>query len=134
MYRQVGDLNPYALDYPVCTEDSRRNRRLGRSQRTWLLNFLLGAAREGANAGNPLLPLSEEGEEKLRKIVGLQPVDGYEPCEEDYMTNYLNQASVQSALNVQSFSGNWVDCSRTLRHGNPASSSSSLPLPLSSSS
>ncbi len=23
MYREVGDLNPYALDYPVCVDDER---------------------------------------------------------------------------------------------------------------
>lgn len=59
-------------------------------------------------------PLSQEGQQQLRDTLGLQPVDGYEPCEEDYMTAYLNQESVKAALHVNS-SINWVDCSRTLR-------------------
>jgi hypothetical protein len=37
----VGDLNPYALDYPVCTSDSPAKR--GRAQRLWFLNNQLSA-------------------------------------------------------------------------------------------
>lgn len=33
-----GNLNPYALDYPVCVTDSLKKH--GRAQRTWLLNYL----------------------------------------------------------------------------------------------
>jgi hypothetical protein len=47
MYKEVGDLNPYALDYPVCTEQSKRLQKSGRSQRTWLMNFLFGGFNSG---------------------------------------------------------------------------------------
>ncbi len=50
----------------------------------------------------------------LKKTLGLQPVDGYEPCADDYMTAFLNQASVKSALHVKA-DIEWVDCSRTIR-------------------
>ncbi len=40
MYRQTGDLNPYALDYPVCVEDEIAAK--GRMQRTWFFHHLLG--------------------------------------------------------------------------------------------
>jgi carboxypeptidase C (cathepsin A) len=110
MYRDVGNLNPYALDYPVCTEDASTQRGLskfGRTQRAWLLNHVLAS-------------MSENGKESetvaaIRKQIKLEPVSGYEPCEADYMTTYLNQASVKTALHVKS-DVEWVDCSRTLRY------------------
>jgi hypothetical protein len=36
MNNEVGNLNPYALDYPVCNSEIK-----GHAQRTWLLNSLL---------------------------------------------------------------------------------------------
>jgi len=44
MYREVGNLNPYALDYPVCLDDGTnagRARKNGRSQRNMLMNYML---------------------------------------------------------------------------------------------
>ncbi len=45
IYLAVGDINPYAVDYPVCTEEvgTKRGAALknGRAQRTWLMNHLL---------------------------------------------------------------------------------------------
>ena len=107
MYEEVGSgINPYALDYPVCLESSLRKK--GRSQRTWLLNNVISGMEESLNK----TPKSS----KLRQaIVGLQPVDGYEPCADDYMSTYLNLDSVKSALHVKS-DIKWVDCSRTLRY------------------
>lgn len=129
MYRQVGNLNPYALDYPVCTEDSIK--RVGRSQRTWLLNFILDGLLEngaevsttfgttrGVNATEiaAMQPTaSDVAVQEIRNLLKLEPVDGYEPCEEDYMTNYLEQQSVREAIHVKT-DLKWADCSRTLRY------------------
>ena len=110
MYREVGNLNPYALDYPVCTEDSSTKRGLakhGRTQRTWLLNHLLAGLTEGKGESESIAG--------IRKALKLEPVEGYEPCASDYLTSYLNQASVKEALHVKS-DVEWVDCSRTLRY------------------
>jgi len=97
LYLQVGrNINPYAIDYPTCSEDSPK--KYGRAQRTWLLNHLFASA-------SP----------EMKKTVGLEPVDGYEPCEEDYMNSYLNQASVKSALHVKS-DVTWEQCSRTIKY------------------
>ena len=109
MYFEVGDLNPYALDYPVCTEDSTKGRGLakrGRTQRTWLLNHLLGS-------------MSEDGKESesvtaIRKQLKLEPVESYEPCADDYMTSYLAQANVKAAMHVNP-DIDWVDCSRSIQ-------------------
>ena len=120
MLREVGNLNPYALDYPVCTEDQTtpagRARKYGRSQRTWLMNHMLpGLFTSKDSAG--ALTVSTESEQRLsevRKSIGLEPVDSYEPCAEDYMTQYLNQDSVKAALHVNK-NIVWADCSTTLR-------------------
>lgn len=108
LYMEVGNLNPYALDYPVCLEDS--SRRFGRAQRTWFLNHQLEALRSSYEG------VQDHHIQSIRKaVVGLQPVDGYEPCADDYMTTYLNQASVKAALHVKS-DLTWTDCSRTIRY------------------
>lgn len=108
MYAEVGNLNPYALDYPVCLEDSPR--KAGRAQRTWFLNHQLAAMREEYSG------VHEQGLASIRKsIVGLEPVDGYEPCASDYMSTYLNLPEVKAALHVKS-DIKWLDCSRTIRY------------------
>lgn len=53
--------------------------------------------------------------DELKKTVGLEPVEGYEPCEEDYMTAWVNQESVKEALHVKS-SIEWEQCSRSIRY------------------
>jgi len=103
-YRQVGDLNPYALDYPVCTEDASSKRgkaKGGRSQRAWLLNHLLNG-------------FSAEAAADIRKSLKLEPVDSYEPCADNYMTAWLAQTNVKQAIHVKE-DIEWVDCSRTIR-------------------
>jgi carboxypeptidase C (cathepsin A) len=84
------------VDYPVCTEDSPRG--AGRAQRHWLLNHLFADASA-----------------ELKKTIGLEPVEGYEPCEEDYMTAWVNQPAVKEALHVQS-DIEWGSCSRTIKY------------------
>jgi carboxypeptidase C (cathepsin A) len=122
MYVENRGLNPYALDYPVCVEDAGTNagraKKHGRSQRTWLMNHILPSifTTEADEHGN--YKLSAEHNEKLnqiKKTIGLQPVDGYEPCADDYMTSWLNQASVKAALHVKDDIA-WLDCSRTIRY------------------
>lgn len=122
MYAEVGDLNPYALDYPVCTEDGTnagRARKYGRSQRTWLMNYMLPGLFSNIvdNKGEDL-KLSAESQmtlDSIRKSIGLEPAESYEPCAEDYMTNYLNQASVKAAIHVKDDIV-WKDCSTAIRY------------------
>jgi len=128
MYRSIGDLNPYALDYPVCTESTNSNglhpdeasafgRKYGRGQRAWLMNFMMESFRES---------FSETGFKMLKSHMNLEPVDGYEPCAEDYMTNYLNQMSVKQALHVNT-EIDWQDCSRSLRYDQTDGKNSMVP-------
>jgi len=117
MYKEIGDLNPYALDYPVCTEDVRTNsgfaRKFGRPQRVWFMNHMLSALHVDKDG-----KLSDSRAKSLaafQSALKLDPINGYEPCEEDYMTNYLNSAAVKAAIHVKS-DIEWAACSRTLRY------------------
>eukprot|EP00608_Synchroma_pusillum_P008497 CAMPEP_0198429554 /NCGR_PEP_ID=MMETSP1452-20131203/8168_1 /TAXON_ID=1181717 /ORGANISM="Synchroma pusillum, Strain CCMP3072" /LENGTH=457 /DNA_ID=CAMNT_0044149965 /DNA_START=4 /DNA_END=1377 /DNA_ORIENTATION=- len=87
LMESIGNLNPYALDYPVCLEDaanahSRRSQRLALAQHT--APHLLGE------------------------------VEGYQPCSETWMGDYFNQADVQAAINVKPTE--WADCSNTIHY------------------
>jgi carboxypeptidase C (cathepsin A) len=104
LFEQVGTkINPYALDYPVCVADERGSK--GRAQRTWMTSFLLADA-------SP----------ELRRAAGLKSsshhdltAENYEPCEDDYTTDYLNQDSVKSALHVKG-DIEWGECSYKIRY------------------
>lgn len=79
--RKIGNLNPYALDYPVCLT----------AQQMTMRNYL----------SDEHLLLSSD-------IV-------YEPCEDEYSSNYLNRDDVKAALHVHSDIV-WAECSRTTKY------------------
>jgi len=107
MYFQVGlNLNPYALDYPVCTDDKKK---AGRSQRNMLFRHMMS-----------------KSSDELKRSIGLEPDSSYEPCADDYMTTYLNLATVKSALHVKS-DIEWIDCSRSIRYDQRDGSNSMVP-------
>lgn len=75
-YLGVGNINPYAMDYPVCTESTRIG---GRHQRKTLLSHLIG----------------QNEDEKLRSLILGDTWDSsYEPCADDYATTYMNLPEV----------------------------------------
>ena len=122
MYRAVGNLNPYALDYPVCLEEdtiSGRARKNGRSQRNALMNYMLpGIFSDESDYVDGKFHLSTSSQNAIsdiRKSIGLEPSESYEPCAEDYMTQYLNQQSVKEAIHVKTDIV-WTDCSYSLRY------------------
>lgn len=88
----LGDLNPYALDYPICTKSSHYS-----TQSLWLMNHQL------LSAG--LHP----------RAAGVRSMEAYEPCVANYMTAYLNQAAVKHALHVRD-DLHWSECSSVLRY------------------
>ena len=77
--KKIGNLNPYALDYPVCLTSQQRAMRA----------FVYGADAYG--------------------------VASYEPCEDDFSTNYLNNPAVKKAIHVRD-NIEWVECSRTTKY------------------
>lgn len=99
MYMEIGDLNPYALDYPVCTDDNRRKMKSGRNQRNFLLQHLMSHA-----------------DEKIKSAMGMVlKADDYEPCADDWSVTYLNRADVKKAIHVKG-DVNWEQCSRSIKY------------------
>jgi len=104
----VGNLNPYALDYPVCTTDSVSKK--GRAQRTWLLNFIHGTKTA-----------------EQRKLYNVPNVGSYEPCADDYALAYLNRLDVKTAIHVNVKSV-WTECSYKISYDYGDSSVSTAPI------
>jgi len=87
---QVQDLDPYALDYPVCLSTSPA--KYGRAQRHWLMNHVLPAHR--------------------KKAIKLASLGDYDPCVDNYATTYLNRADVQAAIHAKPTV--WAECSNKI--------------------
>mmetsp|Transcript_5931 Transcript_5931/g.10030 ORF Transcript_5931/g.10030 Transcript_5931/m.10030 type:complete len:758 (+) Transcript_5931:1443-3716(+) len=89
----VGDnVNPYALSYPLCTDFIQRPLHM---QRFRLIDKLL-QRRTG------IYGAYHNASSKLELL--------YEPCREDYLTEYLNRDDVRTALHVD-HSRQWNSCS-----------------------
>ncbi len=92
---KIGDLNPYALDYPVCVS----------AQQSWMTDYLF----ERNKVPNGLFG-------QTKQIIESIPLkDDYEPCEDNYATEYMNLPDVKSALHVNS-DIEWEECSRTVKY------------------
>jgi carboxypeptidase C (cathepsin A) len=88
--KKIGNLNPYALDYPVCVSQ----------QQIWTTNMLYeNYKRYNSDFAEAFLSIK----------------DSYEPCEDNYASNYLNDPNVKSALHVKS-NIEWEECSRTVKY------------------
>ena len=88
--KKIGNLNPYALDYPVCVSQHQ----------IWTTRMLYETSKMYNNEfSNAFLALK----------------DSYEPCEDNYAANYLNDPDVKNALHVKS-SIEWEECSRTVKY------------------
>lgn len=116
IFAKTSAYNPYALDFPVCLADSRvgstpHPAMYGRGQRLHLLRNRLQGLQPASKAA-----------------LGLDAVmsDAYVPCEDDYMTSYLNRADVKAALHVKA-DITWGDCSRTIRYNQLDGAKSMLP-------
>lgn len=94
--KKVGNLNPYALDYPVCVS----------AQQVWTTSMIS----ETIKRTNPDL---HEGFISVFNSVPLK--DEYEPCEDNYAADYLNDESVKKALHVKTDIV-WEECSRTVKY------------------
>jgi carboxypeptidase C (cathepsin A) len=102
MTAEVGNLNPYALDYPVCLVNGEP--RLSAQTRAHM--SLL-------NEDHPWLKMPTPTN---TVVPGEVPVTSeYDPCTENYATSYLNQDSVKQAIHVQE-NIVWEDCSTTTKY------------------
>jgi len=86
------DINPYALDYPICVEDEE-SENIDKSYPKDLWSI------QGAH----LLQFTNP---KLKMYV-----DNYEPCAEDYFKTYLNRKDVQEVIHAKEpDGGEWHMC------------------------
>ena len=150
MMGQVGDLNPYALDYPICTSDDDTTgsgvgsisqlaeKKKGRAQRTWLYNFLHGRKmhREQATATTAATTTtaavgtnkSLRGEADTAIATATDDAaPAYQPCEDNYAVAYLNDPAVKQAIHVQ-HGTLWEECSFKVNYDMADSMVSTAPI------
>lgn len=105
-------LDPYALDFPTCDTSAAA----GRQERHALVRFL---SRSRSNA---------------LSMVGVSSYfpDEYQPCEQDYLAEYLNLPEVQSAIHVSSEVDvlQWSMCSGVVGQGYNATDVDSPMMPV----
>ena len=89
--QKIGNLNPYALDYPVCVS----------AQQVWMSDHIMKRVQSDAHSVN------------IHQSVPLK--DAYQPCEDNYSTDYLNRPEVKENLHVKS-NIVWEECSRTVKY------------------
>ena len=95
--KKIGNLNPYALDYPVCVT----------SQQAWTTYMIYDIIKENNN------DIVVDAFFSVFNAVPLK--DDYEPCEDNYASDYLNKPDVKLALHVKS-GIEWEECSRTVKY------------------
>jgi carboxypeptidase C (cathepsin A) len=93
-FNQIGDVNPYALDYPVCLADGKM--KLTRYQARIAYSILSPA---------------------VQQALGLpgDPTD-YDPCVPDYAQTYLDRDDVKVALHANT-NITWLECSGRTSYG-----------------
>jgi hypothetical protein len=95
MHEEIGDnIDPYALDYPVCLNPVRT------SERFWFLKEVVRGA-----LGRPIQLFYQNILENKVVVDGdfaseFDHVGNYQPCESNWMTDYLNEKSVQTAIHA----------------------------------
>lgn len=96
-YAFTGNVNPYALDYPVCLDNATKTKRKLTAYQ--------------ARIAYSTLP------RHMREVLGLpgDPED-YEPCEENYAETYLNRADVKAAIHAND-AITWTSCSSKTPYG-----------------
>lgn len=100
MQTEVGNLNPYALDFDVCLSSNGENaKKAGRHERHTLLAALLPDAVK----------------ERLRDVGGYDLTQEYEPCSDNFCADYLNTNDVKKAIHANT-AIKWNECSSTLNY------------------
>lgn len=98
MRQEFGEgINPYALDYPVCTEEkgTKTKQMTTSSQVKTFLKHTTSSIKDGP----PFLPQEDE----------------YYPCKEEHLHKYMNRWGVQTALHAH-VGSKWKDCSDVLHY------------------
>lgn len=119
-YRQVGSLNPYALDYPICLEDNMFAK-YGRAQRLAFFNHWFASASADLRNAVGLPSMFEAGASSVKGT------NDYEPCEDVYTTDYLSRDDVKKAMHVNT-DITWEECSYSVRYDEKDGLKSMVPI------
>jgi len=115
---EIGDVDPYALDYPVCNNALNQYWFLRKVVRDMLGRPLPKRFEEIAQQhdaySQKLSAMNKEEREAVLKS-GEFPDPSYQQCAQAYATEYLNRPDVQKAIYVQGHVV-WTDCSDTLNY------------------
>lgn len=114
MWHEVGQgIDPYALDWPVCKDDVKMK---GRNQRHALLEYLVRLDREDESMAGAA-EISEAGGNFAMRAAWDHDKHGlpFEPCEDDYLSLYLNRADVKAALHAKE-DIKWKDCTNKVKY------------------
>ena len=95
MEKMTNGINPYALDYPVCVEDSA-------SRQALTLMHKIHESTDG---------------EKTEASAYLLPVENYEPCAEDFLLAWINTDETKEAMHAKT-DITWGSCSSKVRYSN----------------
>jgi len=133
LYLQIGDLNSYALDFPICAtgEESTKLK-----TRNFFMDTLINAAVHLDNNGNYTEDISNDVEAQqllqsigaarekqasqrrvLQSAAAAPEVDPmlYNPCTENYAKKYLNQPDVKLAIHVKE-NLVWEECTLKVQY------------------
>jgi hypothetical protein len=110
-------INPYALDFPICTEGLDDNAPLQDRGNDGVMAWGASSNSDSVIAMRALHSPSSQALHLLRHTRDgppfLPPHDKFIPCEEFYFTNYLNRPDVREALHVKP-DIRWVECTDAL--------------------
>ena len=98
-----GNINPYALDYPICMEEkaaisssNKHSRRLQTDTSSQAQQLM----KSSTAGGPPFLPTE----------------DVYRPCSEEHLDTYLNRKDVREAIHVSPKAKKWDACSSIVNY------------------
>ena len=123
MHIQMGKLNPYAIDFPLCVPNSEvQSEKL---LKTLATSYKLDSSKNVIDKKAPLF-----------NVQGIKNKFEYEPCEDDYITRYLNRVDVQQAIHARIWRAgpaewnwnHWEKCSTHLKYSHFDSQISMVPI------
>lgn len=118
-FKDVGDINPYALDYPVClgeetTKTTKKTTKKGKlSVQEARMASSLFASRLGSYEAS-LKAIGLPGDPSLSPDSDMD--SDYEPCQSNYALAYLNQPDVVTAIHANP-AVPWLECSGRTPYG-----------------
>ena len=131
-----GKINPYALDYPLCTEKKHKHKE-NVTPREGEVEMEVGVGQTAIHSRR-LDDGSDTASSQVVKLINsstaggppfLPTEDVYRPCAEEHLNAYLNREDVKKALHVSPLAPErWKECSNIVEYNNKDFSTSIVDL------